>query len=191
MANNPSMCALTSAAEHLRWERGRDDETVRRWLGDVCLLSLGATESDEEREATIRPPKAIPDESNAPRREVRASKRRMHINRWPEFDIDWGWMQWLAKRPLFLVNTMLQAPSNAVARQCADLLGPQHHRYGPSMGEIGAALGIMLAPPGKVIAELDERAAHITSGVGPEGERFNETVRWVERNWMRDAKTVT
>ena len=209
VANNPAMCALVSAAEHLRALSGDKTDSIRPWLDRVCLFSLGATESEAERHATTRPPKtnerdegnekqrAIdhgavrPDESNAPRRDMRHSKERMKISRWPDRDIDWGWMQWLAVRPMFLINTMLQASSNAVTQQCNDLLGPQHHRYGPSMGEIAAALGIMLAPPGKVISELDKRANEIIHGKHYDGLVFAEALRWVESFWMKDHPDQT
>jgi hypothetical protein len=193
VANNPAMCALVSAAEFMR---AQDDpghhQTVRHWLGKISLLSLGATESAAERQATIRPPPDnLHDESNAPPLELKASKARMRIGSWPKGDIDWGWIQWLAVRPLFLINTMLQAPSNAVAQQCHDLLGRQHHRYGPAMGEIAAALRIMLAPPKKVIRELDNRARKITSGQHPDSLAFERTVEWVQANWMKDAVETT
>ncbi len=188
VANNPAMCALVSAAEHLRAVSGGHSDTIRPWLNRICLLSLGATESDAERRATTHPPghPSHLDEGNAPRRDIRHSKERMKIARWPDADIDWGWMQWLAVRPMFLINTMLQASSNAVVQQCTELLGPQHLRYGPSMGEIAAALGIMLAPPGKVIAELDKRANEIINGKHIDGQTFAATLEWVGSWWMRD-----
>lgn len=131
----------------------------------------------------------LPDESTATKREILESQERMKIDRWPERDIDWGWFQWLAKRPMLLVNTMLQAPTNAVVRQCTDLLGASHHRFGPSMGEIGAALGIMMAPSKKVIQGLDDAADAVIHGSGPDHTHFLETVQWIETHWMHDPQS--
>lgn len=195
VANNPTMCALVSAGEHLRTEHHRNG-SVRPWLHDLSILSIGASESHTERRATVRPPgesakdhlrpPPLPGVANATARELRESKARMQIEAWPQKDIDWGWYQWLAKRPLLLINTMLQAPSNAVVRQCSDLLGEEHHRFGPSMGEIGAGLTIMMAPAPKVIAGLEKAAREIIDGPSEDHDRFEDTVRWIEEHWMRD-----
>ncbi len=168
VSNNPAMCALGSAMKLLQ-ERGapQPKAMLRDWLPHVTLLSLGGAERAEMRESIARPVlDVVLGRPSTPTFRKRA-------------DIDWGWFEWLVKRPMFLIDLMLQGSVSAVTEQCDDLLGPQHFRYQPDMEQVDLALRATLTPIGLVVRQLDEAADAVIRGGG-----LDPVIAWLEKTWM-------
>ncbi len=184
VANNPAMCALGSALHYLQArDPSQTRPMLRDWLGDVSVLSLGGHECRAERRATERPLPLVDDKSAGPTPIASTPRRRLFKP--PPHDIDWGWLEWLVLRPLFLIDLLLQGSVGVVSRQCEDLLAEQFHRFEPDMREIGLALRATLTPPAATARALDARAQEIIA----RGE-LDATVAWVEANWMKGGADV-
>ncbi len=173
VANNPAMCALANALQYqMATHKHVNVHHLRDWLPSVRMLSLGAFECGKERSLIER---------SWLGGLLKLACEASPLRAWPlkRRDVNWGWLQWLVLRPLFLVDLMAQGSVAVVSHQCRDLLDEDFFRFAPAIEEINTALRATLAPPGEVCAQLEARAAEIASG-----DYFKSVVSWAKNRWM-------
>ncbi|MFO0653277.1 MAG: patatin-like phospholipase family protein, partial [Polyangiales bacterium] len=173
VANNPAMCALANALQYqMETHKHVNVRHLRDWLPSVRLLSLGAFECGKERDLIER---------SWLGGLLKLACESSPLRSWPlsSGNVNWGWLQWLVLRPLFLVDLMAQGSVAVVSHQCRDLLDEDFFRFAPSIEEINTALRATLSPPAVVCALLEARAAEIASG-----DYFKSVVSWAKNRWM-------
>jgi predicted acylesterase/phospholipase RssA len=147
VTNNPSLVAVR--------------EALATAGGAVTLLSLGATESAEQRS-----------EGPAP-----------GVLGWLPPALDrlgfQGWGQLLA-RMVYLPDFLIQGSVDIVDLQCAELLGPRYHRARAVIPEIDWLASIAL-PPERLRRRIDAAAEADAAHDGA-------AVRWVRERWLVPAE---
>lgn len=155
ITNNPALVAVREALAHLTAAGGGGGDR----LGEITLLSLGATESSEHRGEGPRP----------------------GLLGWLPGTLDRlgfaGWTQ-LLSRALYLPDFLIQGSVDIIDLQCADLLGPRYRRVRPPIPELDYLASIAL-PPDRLRRRLDEEAARWLRPDLPELE-------WASARWLGD-----
>lgn len=173
VANNPAMCALANGLQlQMETHKHVSVRHLRDWLPSVRMLSLGAFECAQERDAIER---------SWIGGLLKMLCKKAPLHPWPlaRGDVHWGWLQWLVLRPLFLVDLTAQGSVSVVSHQCSDLLDEDFFRFDPSIQEINVALRATLAPPRVVCELLEARAAEIAGD-----DYFKKFVAWAKDRWM-------
>ncbi len=123
------------------------------------VLSLGCTTSKDEHEKVVR-------------RQLFGIRKRLYERS------EWGWLQWVALRPLLLLEMTLQGAMDVADFQCRALLSDERYRrIRPPLDELGVGFQLMLRRPEVFIGAMETTRATLTS-----------TPEWSDRNttWIRD-----
>ncbi|MSP59094.1 MAG: hypothetical protein EXR72_01930 [Myxococcales bacterium] len=172
VANNPAMGALASGLQYMKvTDPPLPGEAESDRLRHMTLFSMGGRESLAERKSVtgkIRDGLLGTLKTLDPWRAVSASG-----------DLNWGWMQWILLRPLFLADLLLQGSIEQVTFQCHQLLGRRFYRYSPPMAELKQVAKAFYGDPAELYRNLDQHAAWLCGQ--PE---MRETLEWIETTWL-------
>lgn len=158
VANNTAMlclsevCASQASVEHV------DPAEI---LVRLKLLSLGSQESLAERSRIIGKPRCQPGKALWSRN-------------------DWGYKQWLLKRPSFLVEMLLQGQINLAHFNASGMLPRErYHRSEPPIEELDDVWRLLLGCPKRLIEEFDSEAANLQKT-----KWFDHQVHWIRKHYL-------
>lgn len=100
-------------------------------LDGLRVLSLGATENATEYQQIVGP--------EDPRE-------------------DWGWIQWLVRRPLLLMEATLQGGILLAHHHCTQLLGDRYRRIDPPLGLLRDLLHLLFSREDRLATKFDTEA---------------------------------
>lgn len=182
IANNPSMTAVVSAAEHLE-RKASEARRPGRTLGHVKVASLGAhlLEAGHGKSPNY-------DQVQLSMHWVERLRDQVRFLRPSGDELDWGWLEWLFNRQFDVLDLIafgwFEDSVDLVDIQCRRLLpSRQYHRYAPGLHQAELMIQLLFGNPRKLREELDREAQKLSQGPG-----FASLVAWAKEHWMPRAE---
>lgn len=164
VATNPAMLGVAEVCQAQAHLHGADPTAV---LASLRVLSLGATDSlDERRSVLNRPPFGFG---------YLFSRN------------NWGWMQWILLRPWLLLDMSLQGTISLAHQELRSILPEQRYRrIQPQMAEIQDGWRLLLGRPERLIQTFDDQAA----GLVGDPAWFDRQVAWIRDGYLAPERPV-